>query len=182
MNTMSTDNEEKQGQNSTGSTIRIYVACLAAYNAGTLHGEWIDADQDADDIRAAVDAMLKRSPEPGAEEWAIHDYEGFGPIKLSESESFDTVAALAKAIEEHGQIFAHFYDHGDSDYKDDVESAVSAFEEKNRGEWDSLADYVENFWEETGEYKRDEKNWWSPINYVDWERMAHDRVIRCRDC
>jgi len=32
-------------------TPRIYVACLAAYNAGKLHGEWIDADQDAEAIR-----------------------------------------------------------------------------------------------------------------------------------
>jgi Antirestriction protein (ArdA) len=28
---------------------RIYVACLAAYNNGRLHGEWIDADQPADE-------------------------------------------------------------------------------------------------------------------------------------
>ena len=24
---------------------RIYVACLASYNAGILHGEWIDLDE-----------------------------------------------------------------------------------------------------------------------------------------
>ena len=29
---------------------RIYVACLAAYNAGRLHGRWIDANQSAEDI------------------------------------------------------------------------------------------------------------------------------------
>ena len=32
--------------------IRIYVADLAAYNAGYLHGVWIDASQDLEDIQA----------------------------------------------------------------------------------------------------------------------------------
>jgi len=52
-------------------TPRIYVACLAAYNSGRLHGRWIDAAQDAEDIKAQIAEMLKESPEPGAEEWAI---------------------------------------------------------------------------------------------------------------
>ena len=40
------------------STPRIYVACLAAYNNGRLHGRWIDADQSVEDIwsRGASDA------------------------------------------------------------------------------------------------------------------------------
>ena len=47
---------------------RIYVACLASYNAGKLYGRWIDANQDADDIQSEVDAMLAASPAPDAEE------------------------------------------------------------------------------------------------------------------
>ncbi|WP_339798097.1 antirestriction protein ArdA, partial [uncultured Hyphomonas sp.] len=50
---------------------RIYVACLAAYNNGRLHGAWIDATT-PEEIRAAVRAMLAASPEPDAEEWVIH--------------------------------------------------------------------------------------------------------------
>ena len=64
-------------------TPRIYVACLAAYNNGELHGAWIDADQDADAIREEIAVILTTSPEPNAEEWAIHDYEGFGDHKLA---------------------------------------------------------------------------------------------------
>ena len=41
-------------------TPRIYVACLASYNAGILHGEWIDAT-DADEIREAIETMLSKS-------------------------------------------------------------------------------------------------------------------------
>jgi antirestriction protein len=57
---------------------RIYVACLAAYNSGYLHGQWINADQPAAKIFAEIRDMLQASPESGAEEWAVHDYEGFG--------------------------------------------------------------------------------------------------------
>lgn len=47
-------------------TPRIYVACLASYNNGVLHGEWIDAT-DADDMAAAVADMLRESPYPNVE-------------------------------------------------------------------------------------------------------------------
>ena len=40
---------------------RIYVACLAAYNDGRLHGRWIAATT-ADEIRTQVRAMLAASP------------------------------------------------------------------------------------------------------------------------
>ena len=53
----------------------IYVADLAAYNNGILHGVWIDATQDIEDIWQAVREMLKATPlEEVADEWAIHDY------------------------------------------------------------------------------------------------------------
>ena len=41
--------------------IRIYVACLAAYNNGHLHGEWIKVTDEAS-IWEAVQAMLFASP------------------------------------------------------------------------------------------------------------------------
>lgn len=87
------------------------MASLSDYNAGRLHGIWVDA-LDADDIFDAVQTMLAESPEAAtpfskkwglkAEEWAIHDYEGFSPIRLSEWEQFETVAALGSLIDEHG--------------------------------------------------------------------------------
>ena len=80
----------------SGDVPRIYVACLASYNAGTLHGEWIEASQSADEIHKEIQSMLRRSREPIAEEWAIHDYEYFGGYELSEWESIDASPALAK--------------------------------------------------------------------------------------
>ena len=39
---------------------RIYVSCLAAYNSGYLHGMWIDATQDPDDIYDDIEWLLSR--------------------------------------------------------------------------------------------------------------------------
>ena len=76
---------------------RIYVACLAAYNNGILHGAWIEA-VDAWSMWEATRDMLAKSPIPDAEEWAIHDYEGFASIRISEYASFERVAELAGFI------------------------------------------------------------------------------------
>ena len=89
---------------------RVYVACLAAYNGGRLHGAWIDLD-DADDAHEQALQMLDTSPEPGAEEWAIHDHEGFGSYPVGEHESITELCDLAEAIEEHGAIVAEYAAH-----------------------------------------------------------------------
>ena len=45
--------------------MQIYVACLASYNAGVLHGEWIDLEgRDADDVRDEIARILRESPHP----------------------------------------------------------------------------------------------------------------------
>lgn len=46
--------------------IRIYVADLAAYNNGKLHGIWIDATQALDDIQEQINELLANSPEDNA--------------------------------------------------------------------------------------------------------------------
>ena len=84
---------------------RIYVACLAAYNNGRLHGRWIEAS-DPHEVWQQVSAMLAASPEPDAEEWAIHDYDGFHGCRISEYAGFDTVCALAEFLEERGELGA----------------------------------------------------------------------------
>lgn len=122
---------------------RIYVACLAAYNNGKLHGAWIDATLGEDHINDEIEQMLASSPEAGAEEWSIHDYDNFGVIKLDENEDLELVAQLAGLIEEHGELFAEVYSNYGS-----VESAVEALTEHYHGAWDELADWAEELLEE----------------------------------
>ena len=154
------------------TTPRIYVACLAAYNNGRLHGEWMDADQSPDELHEAVRQMLTTSPEPGAEEWAIHDYEGFGALRLSEWESFERVSAIATGIAEHGEAFAAWMSY-DSE-RDPADN--EAFEDAYRGEWDSLHDYAENYADDIGLYDMAERAA-SPYVVVDIDMLTRDLDI-----
>lgn len=74
---------------------RIYVASLSDYNNGHLHGCWIKAAQTPERIYDEIHQMLATSPSPNAEEWAIHDHEGFDFHPLADTESIDTISCLA---------------------------------------------------------------------------------------
>jgi len=101
--------------------VRVYVADLAAYNNGTLHGVWVDATQDLDDMQEQVSEMLKASPcEEVAEEYAIHDYEGFGAYSVSEYEGLESVHEVACFLEEHGEVAGDVLSH----FGDNLEDAV----------------------------------------------------------
>ena len=114
----------------TQTTAKVYVACLAAYNNGILHGCWIDANQEAEAIHDAIKDMLAPSPIANAEEWAIHDYEGFCGLRLSEYESIEKVAEMAAMIEEHGEAWAKFAEYEGIEY-----ATLERFEEAYAGEW-----------------------------------------------
>lgn len=44
---------------------KIYVACLASYNNGVLHGEWIDLEHESvDGVQEQIDEILRSSPYP----------------------------------------------------------------------------------------------------------------------
>lgn len=125
---------------------RIYAASLSDYNDGRLHGAWIRADQEPDQIAADITAMLQRSPEPSAEEWAIHDYEGFGPMQLSEYEDIGTIARLGQGIAEHGVAFAHWAAYvGTSD-----QDQLDRFDDHYLGHWPSIEDYSEELLDDLG--------------------------------
>lgn len=83
-------------------TPSIYVACLAAYNDGILHGAWLDATQDPDVLRDLVGDMLAKSPIPGAEEFAIHDTEYFPEGAIGEYTDLDSVSQVANFLDDHG--------------------------------------------------------------------------------
>jgi len=125
---------------------RIYMASLSDYNAGVLHGEWLEASSDVEAMEEGVQSMLASSPSPGAEEWAIHDYEGFGPVCLSEYESLSTVAILARGIAEHGAAFAHWAALvGTSDPGD-----LERFEDAYLGQAESIEGFAEELLDDLG--------------------------------
>ncbi len=145
---------------------KIYVACLAAYNNGHLHGEWIDADQDAWSIYDNVKEMLAASPVADAEEWAIHDFEGFEGIRIEEYDGFERVAELAAYVIEHGKLGAEVFS-----YFGSIEEARSVLSDQYAGQYESLADFAQEITEETASIPENLRF------YVDYERMARDMAI-----
>lgn len=155
--------------------MRIYVASLADYNAGRLHGVWIDVEgKTGDEIYEEVKAMLLSSPTPLAEEYAIHDYEGFMGIRLSEYEGLDTIATIAEGISEYGEAYAA--------YASDVghPANLQDFEDSFYEAVDDLAEFAyEMFDAQYGIDALDEKfplaGYVGSLScYVDWEQMGKD--------
>ena len=167
------DNQE-QGERERKAQPRIYVASLADYNEGRLHGAWIDADQDEDELDRAIKEMLARSPSPAAEEWAIHDYEEFGLLRLDEFESLATVAKIAKGIAEHGPAFAAWAAHIGTDSE-----ALDEFEDAYMGEWDSAVAFAEEMLDDMGhieEIMRGVPEHLAPYVQIDYEGFVRDLV------
>lgn len=153
-------------------TPRIYVASLADYNNGHLHGVWLDADRDAEDVRADIRAMLATSPEPNAEEFAIHDFEGFGEARIYEHDSIDLVTRIARGIAENGLAFAAW-----ASVQEGNEAALDQFRAAYLGHYDSMQAYADQLIEELG-YQRllDEAVPESlrPYARIDTEALARD--------
>ena len=145
---------------------KIYAACLAAYNAGYLHGIWIDASQSLDLILSEIKTMLSNSSIPNAEEWAIHDYEDFGSICLDEYSDLETVVSIADVIKKYGKLGAEIVAyHGN--YVNDARNALDNY----CGEYDSKVDYAKqlmNDCSEVPEYFQ---------FYIDYDKFARDLFI-----
>lgn len=152
---------------------RIYVASLSDYNAGRLHGAWFDADQSVEELAESITTMLERSTEPYAEEYAIHDYEGFGSVRLSEYESLERVTAIARGMAAHGEAFSAWVSLGN----DDV--SIDAFERAYRGTWESVGDYADDLLADLGAetYVEAVPSWLQPYVRVDNEAFGRDLVL-----
>lgn len=142
---------------------RIYIADLAAYNNGILHGVWIDATLALEDIQEYINTLLQTSPVDDAEEYAIHDYEGFEGYRLSEYEGIESAHTVALFIEEHGELGAELLN-----YYSDLEEAQKAIDERYHGAYESLEDYARQFTEDTSTIPE------HLAFYIDYERMGRD--------
>lgn len=85
---------------------RIYVASLSDYNAGILHGVWIDLSNCSgeDGVWHDIQAMLDASPTAKVtglpvEEIVIHDYEGFYGLRIGEQDSIPDIWEAHELLE-----------------------------------------------------------------------------------
>ena len=155
----------------TATETRIYVACLAAYNNGVLHGAWIDIDDDTTEetLQEAINGVLASSPEPGAEEWAIHDYDGL-PSTLGENPNLESLILTASGIREHGEIFSAYMEQ--TGY--DAEEAAANFTDQYSGAWDNREAFGQNLWEEMGYDSEIPEHLRA---YVDTDRFTNDLFL-----
>lgn len=156
---------------------RVYVACLAAYNNGLLHGKWIDAAQDFDVFRDEIDAMLKESPVTKlygeiAEEWAIHDFEGFGSYRVEEWSDLKEVCNMANLLEneENGELILEIVAHLGSGTS--IEDAKEFLENNYQGTHKDVGEYAEYITEECGTAIPKHLQY-----YIDWDKMGRDMEL-----
>lgn len=169
--------EEPKELQPAQTTPAIYVASLADYNNGRLHGVWIDATLEPDEIREQINNMLLRSPVLKAEgetfgDWEIHDSEGFGSIGLDEIEDPEFVSGLAICIAAQGECFIAWAElEGRVELAELVDNGQleARFQEAYLGEADDLNDYGEQLWNEMG--------WQALVESVLPEEIAKYTVI-----
>lgn len=123
----------------------VWIGSLADYNAGLLTGDWIDAAVEDDELLDAARSVVANSHTPGAEEWAIFDFEGFGSWRPGEHEDLATVATIARGIRDHGPAVAAWADLHDAD-----PDMLVGFEDAYLGHYDSPAAWAEHVMEDMG--------------------------------
>lgn len=117
----------------------IWVASLADYTNGHLHGQWIHANQQPSALYAAVHDMLANSPTPGAEEWAIFDYDDFAGLHIDEHDRLEDIAAIATGLRTHGPAFGAWAKRVRIESKPEAldHQRLEAFEDYFLGEFDT---------------------------------------------
>lgn len=128
-------------------TPRVWIGCLACYNAGNLVGSW----HDAVDAAEVTTADVHGRPSSHEELWCF-DIENL-PLQreMSPSEAAEWGEALT-SVSEHLQPALHAWiSSGDytAEGTGDLPS-IDAFQELYAGHWDDFRDYAEQYAKDTG--------------------------------
>ena len=149
------------------TTPKVWVGCLASYNNGHLHGRWMDA-VDYDTLWENIQAMLKNSPSPNAEEWEIFDTEYFPSNYKSYSlADLCKLGAWLAEDEDMADVKVEFMSHFGYD---DVDDARSDFDDRYQGGHDSMEAFAEQLFDEC--YLHDVPE--SVRNYIDYAKFARE--------
>ena len=177
--------------NTTGEQPRVWIGCLACYNAGRLVGTWVDAvDADgvmpADVHRSMVEAgtavvsaddvyVEADGSSPHEELWCM-DHQGFsGAIdsECSPAHAAQVAEAMAEAIENGlGDAFGEWVEH-EGAASIDWDTAAADFREAFLGEYDSLGDFACEMAEGLGTIDPNDAGRW-PFTCIDWEKAGRE--------
>ncbi len=153
---------------------RAYVACLASYNNGDLHGSWIELDG-GENISERIAKMLASSPAPDAEEYAIHDHEFCGD--LHEYSGIDDLNKIADAYEtahSEGIEWADLVAYCEYQSEDLTPEAVRTYQERFAGSASSIESWCDDYLEDSGQIEEIPDNLRS---YFNIEAYARDMEI-----
>lgn len=148
------------------ATPRVWIGCLAAYNAGSLHGEWVDVEGlDADDLNEAIQRVLAASPETGAEEWFFPDHEDLPGI--GEYSSVEDVIASAELVDKYPSVLVSgLLDHGIK-----LDELGDYLRDRGYGHYKNRAAYAAEHHDAMGTET-------GPLEaYIDWDAVGRDMLI-----
>lgn len=146
---------------------QIWIGCLAAYNNGYLHGEWVDATIGSDYIQEQINKILASSPIEAAEEWEIFDYDGVPRFIIDNHKNFDDMAEWCTLYQEEGEKIIELADHMAFE---DIQELKNYHEDNYEGEWDSFQDFAEYTFNECYGHEIPEHIRF----YIDYEAFARD--------
>lgn len=117
---------------------QVWIACLAAYNNGRLHGRWVPITGDPDDLHDAIKQVMQSSPIPGAEEWAFHDFEHVPRPLVDEWADIEKLCEFVVNLEQADDqdAFFAYCEHCEDD------PTGERFSDRFRGRWDSERDFA----------------------------------------
>ena len=118
-------------------------------------------------LQQQVFQMLEQSPLENAEEYAIHDHEGFGDLSLGEFVSLCRINKIALFLNDYPELGDTVlnYCNGERD------EAIRLLDECYLGTYDSVEDYAQEFGEEC--FVIDQ----ALQCYIDWKSYARDMFL-----
>lgn len=152
------------------SNPQVFISCMAAYNAGMIHGTWVEAVDEAE-LNANVRFILFTSPVKSAEEWMISDTMNFQGINLGQYTPTEEVVAIAKALSEHGKPFAVYRKYH---FGCDVTSEfIQHFKEDYKGIFSEREEFVFEELKRRGVIRKAERIGLLE-SYIDYEAIGND--------
>lgn len=143
---------------SVDSDPRVWVGCLACYNAGRLRGKWITAERMAEEIDAERVTFLGLGVPSdrgtvcalcGGDEWDIMDHENVPRDCQSVRGFMDNADAL---VEMDADVLERLIVLGDWLGGSMSFNDLFQYDEDNyRGQWDTFKEYAENYADEVGD-------------------------------
>lgn len=157
------------------NNIEIYVANLAAYNAGILKGEWFRLPMRMEEIFFAIfdEDELDDKGAPHSD-WAIHDY--VAPFRIHEMDDIEDLNEIAERFEtlsdDEVKTVGEIYDAGIAvslmDAADKIEDCIFY------SDCDNMGDVAYDHHENTGLLNEVPEPF---ERYIDWDKLGRDMEI-----